>query len=143
MHTYERHTLADYGLQNGLGDIITPESCVALWNYKNRRHLEAVFHKHLTGERIWAKTINKGICDELGITDDDLEIYTFAGMMVELDRKEENMTEEEELEFAEQVDALVSDMLENFDYDSFYAEKAAAEAEEAMLESTYREDDLK
>jgi hypothetical protein len=85
-HTSEKASLEDYDLVHGLGDELTPDMMVNIWNFSNRRHLEATWHWHTTGERIWAKTVNAGIAKELGIEGDELERFVFAGMMIEEDR---------------------------------------------------------
>jgi hypothetical protein len=129
-HVYEKASLEDYGLVCGLGDDLTPDMMVAIYQFANRRQLESVFHWHNTGERIWAKTVNQGICAELGIEREELDKYTFAGMMIEEDRTE--MTEEE-VEFREHVESMVDEFLEEFDFDAFYAEKEQRDAEERLL----------
>jgi hypothetical protein len=139
-YTYEIASLDDYGLVHGLGDELTPDMMVAIWNFSSRRHMEAVWHWHTTGERIWAKTVNAGIAKELGIEGDELERFVFAGMMIEEDRSTANMTDEER-ELKEEVNEFVDEFMEDFDFDMFYAEKAAAEAEEAMLEDMLKEEE--
>jgi hypothetical protein len=136
----EHKTIQDFGLTYGMEEDLTPDLMVAVWNFCNHRHLEATIHRYHTGDRIWAKTINKGICEELGIEEFELEQFRFAGMMIEEERQSKNMTEEER-ELKEHVEAMVDEFLEEFDFDTFYAEKAAAEAEEAMLEDMLKEED--
>jgi len=138
-HTSEKASLEDYDLVHGLGDELTPDMMVNIWNFSNRRHLESVWHWHTTGERIWAKTVNAGISRELGVGVDELEKFRFAGMMISEDRAKAFMTDEERM-LAEHVESFVDEMFEEFDFDEFFAEKAAAEAEESMLESLLNDD---
>ena len=142
-YPYERHTLAMYGLENGIEDW-NPDTCVSLWQYRNRRLHEATLHEFNTGERIWAKAVSAAICEELDIDREELEIYAIAGMMVEEDRKEASMTNEERDEdrrFKAHVEEVLKETLQDFDYDAFVLERSIAEAEEVMLESMYKEDD--
>jgi hypothetical protein len=138
-HTSEKASLEDYDLVHGLGDELTPDMMVNIWNFSSRRHLEAVWHWHTTGERIWAKTVNAGIAQELGIEQDDLARFTFAGMMIAEDRAEAFMTDEDRA-MRDHVNDVVDQFMDEFDFDSFYAEKTAHQAEEDMLESMLNDD---
>lgn len=125
-----------YGLHSKLPDEVTPDILVAIADYVAALQLYTCFRNHATGERVWASRVAMGIAAEFGIETDLLYQYQFAGSMIKEDRHLRSLTDEEREELMrkrEEIDAVVDDMLDEFDFDAFFAEKAQMEAEEAEL----------